>query len=102
MEGINILKDFISYQEGAVVSRELIRKTGGSITLFAFAQGQRLSEHTTPYDAFVLIIDGEAEFAIDKKKFHLGEGETFIMPANHPHTVKAIKPFKMLLAMIRV
>ena len=89
------------YQEGSVVSRTLIDKKVGTITLFAFAQGQGLSEHVVPYDAFVYILDGQAQITISKKILNLNQGEMVIMPANEPHALKAIKPFKMLLVMIR-
>lgn len=96
------IKDFVGFQEGAVVSREIVNKPSGTVTFFAFAQGQGLSEHKTPYDALVLIIDGEAEITIDKKPHHLKEGEMILMPANHPHALKAIKRFKMILTMIKL
>ena len=92
---------FIKYQKGSVVSKEIIRKGTGTITLFAFDQGQGLSEHTAPFDAFVYILDGEAEIFIDKKPVQLKEGEMIIMPANHPHSLKAKKQFKMMLVMIK-
>ncbi|MDO8741397.1 MAG: cupin domain-containing protein [Candidatus Woesearchaeota archaeon] len=95
------LNDSVKYQKGSVVSKEIIRKGTGTITLFAFDQGQGLSEHTAPFDAFVYILDGEAEISIDKKPFQLKEGEMIIMPANHPHSLKAKKQFKMMLVMIR-
>jgi quercetin dioxygenase-like cupin family protein len=89
------------YQEGSVVSRTIIDKKVGTITLFAFAQGQGLSEHVAPYDAFVYILDGQAEITISGKVLNLVQGEMVIMPANEPHALKAVKPFKMLLVMIR-
>ena len=89
------------YQEGSVVSRTLIDKKVGTITIFAFAKGQGLSEHVAPYDAFVYILDGQAEITISGKVLNLSQGETVIMPANEPHALKAVKPFKMLLVMIR-
>jgi quercetin dioxygenase-like cupin family protein len=95
------LFDLIDYQNGSVVSREIIRKNAGTVTLFAFDQGQGLSEHTTPFNALVYILDGEAEIVISRKSFHLNKGEMIIMPANLPHAVKANKKFKMLLIMIR-
>jgi quercetin dioxygenase-like cupin family protein len=91
----------IEYQEAAVVSRTLIDKEAGTITLFAFDQNQGLSEHTAPYDALVQIIDGEAEIAISGKTHHLEEGEMIIIPAKHPHSLRASERFKMLLTMIR-
>jgi quercetin dioxygenase-like cupin family protein len=93
--------DLLQYQEGAVVSRTILEKETGTVTLFAFDQGQGLSEHTTPFDALVHILDGEAEIVISGKAHHLKAGEMIIMPANEPHAVKATKRFKMLLIMIR-
>ena len=96
-----VLKDIVSYQTDSIVSRTLIDKKTGSITIFAFDKGQKLSEHTTPYDAFVLVLDGECEIQINKKPYLLHEGEFIIMPANVPHAVYASEKFKMLLAMIK-
>ena len=93
--------DLVSYQEGSVVSRTLIDKNVGTVTLFAFAKGQGLSEHTAPYDAMVYIFDGEADITISGKLLHLKEGETTIMPANEPHALKAVKRFKMMLVMVK-
>ena len=95
------LIDLVNYQEGSVVSRTIIDKKTGTLTLFAFGEGQGLSEHTAPFDALVYLLDGEAEITISGKTFHLKEGEIIIMPANEPHALKAIKKFKMLLVMIR-
>lgn len=91
----------VDYQDGSVVSKELIKKEKGTVTLFAFDKGQGLSEHTAPFDAFVYIIDGKAEITIDGKAHSLAAGETIIMPANKPHSLKAIERFKMLLVMIK-
>ena len=91
----------IDYQEGSVVSRTIIEKTTGTCTLFAFDDGQGLSEHTAPFDALVYILDGEAEVAISGKPLHLKEGDIVIMPANEPHALRAIKKFKMMLVMIK-
>ena len=99
--GVNRLVDLVAYQGGAVVSRTIIDKKAGTITLFAFDEGQGLSEHTAPFDALVFLLDGEAEISISGKPFHLREGEMIIMPANQPHALKALKRFKMLLTMIR-
>jgi len=96
-----LLAGLISYQEGSVVSRTLIDKKAGTVTLFAFDEGQSLSEHTAPYDAIVYAVDGEAEIAISGKNVHAKAGEMVIMPANQPHAIRAIKDFKMLLIMIR-
>jgi quercetin dioxygenase-like cupin family protein len=95
------LSNLANYQDGTVVSRTLIDKATGTVTLFAFAQGQGLSEHTAPFDAFVYIIDGEAEITIEGKPQTVKAGETITMPANKPHALKANKPFKMMLVMIR-
>ncbi len=95
------LTELIEYQEGSVVSRTLIDKKTGTVTLFAFDQGQGLSEHTAPFDALVYLIDGDAKITISGKPIQVKEGEMVIMPANQPHALKAIKRFKMLLVMIR-
>ena len=95
------LTDLIDYQVSSVVSRTLIEKKSGTVTLFAFDERQRLSEHTAPYDALVQILDGEAEITISGKLYHLKGGEMIILPANQPHALKAVRRFKMLLTMIR-
>ena len=95
------LIDLVDYQEGSVVSRTIVDKKTGTLTLFAFGEGQGLSEHTAPFDALVYLLDGEAEITISGKTFPLKEGEIIIMPANEPHALKAIKKFKMLLVMIK-
>jgi len=95
------LSDLIEFQEASVVSRTLIDKKAGTVTLFAFDKQERLSEHTAPYDALVEIIDGKAEITISGKANHLKAGEMIIIPANHPHSLKATEKFKMLLTMIR-
>ena len=95
------LSEMISYQEGSVVSKEIIKKQAGTVTLFAFDQGQGLSEHTAPFDALVNIIDGQAEVTISGKLLIVKEGEMIIMPANKPHSLKAVEKFKMLLVMIK-
>jgi quercetin dioxygenase-like cupin family protein len=95
------LVDLADYQEGSVVSRTIIDKKTGTVTFFAFAEGQGLSEHTAPFDALVCLLDGEAEIVISGKSIHLGSGEMVIMPANQPHALRAIKNFKMILTMIR-
>ena len=99
--GVNPLADLVAYQRGAVVSRTIIDKKAGTVTLFSFEEGQGLSEHTAPFDALVYILDGEAEVSISGKPLHLKAGEMTIMPANQPHALKAVKRFKMLLTMIR-
>jgi len=88
------------YQTGAVVSRQITKAEGGNVTLFAFDEGQELSEHTAPYDALVHVLDGEAEIIISGKSHLLKAGEGILMPANDPHAVKAKVKFKMLLTMI--
>jgi quercetin dioxygenase-like cupin family protein len=95
------LKDLAEYQIGSIVSRTLIDKTTGTVTLFAFDEGQGLSEHTAPFDALVCILEGEAEIAISGTPFRLREGDMIIMPADEPHAVKAVQKFKMMLTMIR-
>ena len=95
------LTDLVDYQDGAVVSREIINQKSGSVTLFAFDQGQGLSEHMAPFDALVYLLDGEAEIAISGRPLHLKQGEMVIMPANQPHSLKATKRFKMVLTMIK-
>ena len=95
------LVDLINYQKGSVVSRTIIDKKEGTITLFAFDEGQGLSEHTAPFDALVFILDGNAEVTIAGKPHDVNEGEMLIMPANKPHALKAMRKFKMLLVMIR-
>ncbi|HML04798.1 MAG TPA: cupin domain-containing protein [Methanobacterium sp.] len=99
----NVLKveDLIEYQDGSVVSREIIRKDTGTVTIFAFDKGEGLSEHTAPFDAMVQIIDGKAEITISGQKNVLGKGEMIIMPANEPHALKAMEKYKMILTMIR-
>ena len=99
--GVNRLVDLVAYQTGSVVSRTIIDKKTGTVTLFSFGEGQGLSEHTAPFDALVYLLDGEAEISISGKPFHLREGEMIIMPANQPHALNAVKGFKMLLTMIR-
>ncbi len=89
------------YQEGTVVSRTIMERPTGTVTLFAFDKGQGLSEHTAPFDALVHIIDGEAVITISGKDLHLKAGEATIMPANEPHALKAVERFKMMLVMIR-
>jgi quercetin dioxygenase-like cupin family protein len=90
-----------TYQEGSVVSRQITKADAGNVTLFAFDEGQELSEHSAPFDALVHVLDGEGEIRISGIAFVLRGGEAIIMPANEPHAVKARKPFKMLLTMIR-
>ena len=95
------LAGLVEYQEGSVVSRTVIDKDTGTVTLFAFDQGQGLSEHTTPFDALVYILDGEAQITISGEPFNVKAGEMLIMPADQPHALTATQPFNMLLVMIR-
>ena len=95
------LIDLLDYQERAVVSRTLIEKETGTVTLFAFDRGQGLSEHTAPFDAMVCILDGKAEITISGNPNILEQGDMIIMPANEPHALKAVAKFKMMLIMIR-
>lgn len=95
------LAGLVSYQAGAVVSRALVDKSAGTVTLFAFGAGEGLSEHTAPYDAMVVVLDGEAEVTIGGQPITMGAGQFTIMPANVPHALRAVTAFKMLLVMIR-
>lgn len=91
----------VEYQSGAIVSRVILKAESGNVTLFAFDQGQELSEHTTPFDALVHVLDGQAEIRISGRSYQLQAGQMILMPANEPHAVKALERFKMLLTMIR-
>ena len=93
--------DLAAYQEDSVVSRQITKAEAGNVTLFAFAAGQELSEHTAPFDALAHILDGGAEISISGKVYTLSAGEAIILPANEPHALRAVKKFKMLLTMIR-
>jgi quercetin dioxygenase-like cupin family protein len=95
------LTELVSYQEGAVVSRTLVKRQTGTVTVFAFDAGQGLSEHTAAFDALVQILDGKAEISIAGKPFVLETGQAILLPANQPHGVTALTRFKMLLTMIR-
>lgn len=95
------LPDLIDYQAGSVVSRTIIDKKAGTVTLFSFDEGEGLSEHTAPYDALVYILNGEADIIISGKPVRLKKGELTLMPANRPHALSAITKFKMLLIMIK-
>jgi quercetin dioxygenase-like cupin family protein len=95
------LESLVGYAEGAVVSRMLTKNNAGNITLFSFAMGQGLSEHSAPFDAFVEILDGQAEITIGGKKVIASKGDFVIMPANIPHALQSISRFKMLLIMIK-
>jgi quercetin dioxygenase-like cupin family protein len=91
----------VEYQEGSIVSRTLIDKKAGTVTFFAFDEGQGLSEHVAPYDALVSVLDGEAEVSLSEKIYRIKAGEMIILPANKPHALKAIRKFKMMLIMIK-
>ena len=95
------LAELVQYAEGSIVSRALVQKPVGSITLFAFDGGQGLSEHTAPYDAYVQVLDGVGELVVGGKSVNAKAGDTVVMPANVPHAVNARQRFKMLLTMIR-
>lgn len=99
-EAINLL-NLISYQEGSVVSRTIVSRETGNVTLFAFDEAQGLSEHTAPFDALVQVLEGEVEVTVDSKPLRAKAGDIVLMPAHHPHALKAITKFKMLLTMIR-
>ncbi len=95
------IQELIDYQTDSVVSKTLIKKDTGTVTLFAFDKGQGLSEHTAPFDAMVQIIDGKSEILIDGTSHIVKSGEMIIMPANKPHALKATEKFKMMLVMIK-
>ena len=95
------LVDLVSYQTGSVVSKTLIEKKTGTVTLFAFDKGEGLSEHTAPFDAMVLVLDGMAEISIAGNPVKVRQGEMIIMPGNKPHALRAVEQFKMMLTMIR-
>ncbi|MGD0978023.1 MAG: cupin domain-containing protein [Candidatus Bathyarchaeia archaeon] len=95
------LVDLADYQEDSVVSRTIIDRKTGTVTFFAFDEGQGLSEHTAPCDALIYLLDGEAEIVISGKATHMEEGEMIVIPAKKPHTLRAVKKFKMILTMIR-
>ena len=96
-----MLKELVAYQNAAVVSRTILDTVMATVTAFAFDENQGLSEHTTAYDALVVVIEGKVNIRISGKEFYLEEGQSIIMPANQPHAVKAVTRFKMLLVMIR-
>jgi len=98
---VQSLSALLQYQTGAIVSRVLLKNKGGTVTLFAFDEGEGLSEHTAPFEALVLVIDGEAEVEIAGKAHHVSAGETITLPANVPHAVRAATRFKMMLTMLR-
>jgi len=93
--------ELVAYQDGAVVSRKLVAQKGGNVTAFAFDAGQELSEHATPFDALLHVVDGRAEIRIETHTFTVAAGEQILLPANRPHAVRAGERFKMLLTMVR-
>ncbi len=95
------LAGLVQYQTGAIVSRELMKKPAGRLSVFAFDAEEALSEHTSPFDAFVQVLEGEAEIMISGKPHQVRAGEIILMPANEPHALRALKPFKMVLTMLR-
>lgn len=101
VSNVTMLKDSIDYADNSIISKAIIKKPSGSVTLFSFDKGEELSEHTAPFDALVQILDGEAEITLDSKKNIVCAGNSILLPANVPHALKADKKFKMLLTMIR-
>ena len=101
LQGVIAQLGLVEYQSGSVVSRTLIKKSAGTVTAFAFDAGEGLSEHTAPYDALVLGVDGEAEITVASVAHRVSVGQLLKLPAGQPHAVKAVTPFKMLLVMIR-
>lgn len=93
--------ELVNYQDGAIVSRELVKKPTGTVTVFAFDEGQGLSEHTAPFDALVQVVEGEVEIRISGQPHRVTGGELILMPAHQPHALKAFTRFKMMLTMIR-
>ena len=93
--------DSIEYSDGGIVSKTVLKKETGNISLFSFAKGEALSEHTAPFDAMIQVVDGKGEIVIGGKSFFVDAGQTIIMPANISHAVKAVEKFKMVLTMIR-
>jgi len=98
---VSNLKEMVACQDGAIVSKEIIKKSTGTVTVFAFDRDQGLSEHTAPFDALVYALDGEAVIIISGSPYHLKEGEMIIMPGGEPHALKAVTKFKMLLVMVK-
>jgi len=101
LDDVQRLVNLVDYQEQSVVSKTLLEKETGTVTVFAFGQGQGLSEHTAPFDAMVCILDGKAEISISGNPNILEQGDMIIMPANEPHALKAVERFKMMLIMIK-
>ncbi|MCX5844428.1 MAG: cupin domain-containing protein [Deltaproteobacteria bacterium] len=101
MQKVSNVKDMVTYQNGSIVSKEIIKKPTGTVTIFAFDQDQGLSEHTAPFDAMVYVLDGEAEILISGEAHQLRKGEMIIMPGGKPHALRAVKRFKMMLVMVK-
>ena len=101
MVKVEKLGEMVGYQKQSVVSRTIIDKPNGTVTLFAFDEGEGLSEHTTPFGALVYVYDGNAVITISDKEYTVGKNETIIMPADEPHALRAVSAFKMMLVMIR-
>lgn len=99
--GVKNMESLVEYQQGAVVSRTVIKKETGTVSLFAFEKGEELSEHTAPFDALVYLLDGKADIFIDKKLNEVKKGEMLVMPADRPHSLKAVERFKMLLVLVK-
>lgn len=98
---VQVLADLVAYQAGSVVSRKILGRKKGNVTLFAFGEGEGLTEHTSPYDALVVILDGTAEIRVGGEDHTVSAGETLTLPATIPHALHAREPFKMMLVMIR-
>ncbi len=98
---VAVMADLVAYQEDSVVSRTVVKKPAGTVTVFAFDRGQALSEHSAPFDALVQVLDGRAEITIDGRPYAVAAGEMLLLPANRPHAVRAAERFKMVLTMIR-
>lgn len=101
-QGVLALTDAIQYQDNGIVSRTILKRDSGNITLFAFDTGQELSEHTTPYEALLNVFEGEARVSINSNQHNLKAGDLILLPANVPHAAKAIQRFKMMLIMVKV
>jgi quercetin dioxygenase-like cupin family protein len=101
IDGPTKVDELVDYQDHSIVSRTILDKATGSVTVFAFDTGQGLSEHTTPFDALVQILEGDAAVVISDQTFYPTAGDLLLMPANHPHALKAVTPFKMMLTMIK-
>jgi quercetin dioxygenase-like cupin family protein len=101
MTQVEVLADQVAYQDGSVVSRKILGRKRGNVTLFAFAEGEGLTEHTSPYDALVVVLDGTATVRVAMDTFTVGTGESILLPATIPHALEASERFKMMLVMIR-